>query len=143
MAGMRGYSRPKVMRRLMHILSTVLIAAVVLATAADAARAADACASVLAKPAEHPACCKDAGALRISAPGENCCAKAEIAAQESAVPGSGAFTDVPPAPAVRLVLRQVAPVHPAARALGLAPRPLGLARPPDRRPPTDTTVLLR
>lgn len=131
------------MRRLMHMLSTVLTAAVVLATAADAARAADACASVLAKPAEHPPCCNDAGALQISAPGQDCCAKAEIAAQEAGVPGSGTFTDVPPAPAVRLVLRRVAAVHPPARASGLAPRPLGLARPPDRRPATDTTVILR
>jgi hypothetical protein len=126
---------PIVMRRLVAAVSAVVLTGVM----ASSVRALDGCKPVLSAEPEAPACCKKDTHDRISDEHRDCCDTAALAEHDPGTTVASPTPDVPGAPVVTLPLALLeAFASPDSRAC------LHLARdgPPDRRPPTNTTVLL-
>jgi len=120
--------------RALVALSTTLVLA---GGAAHTVHALDGCKPVLEVAEEMPGCCSAADADRITGADGDCCSSAELG-ETFATATSSPTPDVPGAVAtvlpldalVAVSLGNAGPIHPRDE------------RPPDRTPPTDTTVLL-
>ncbi len=100
----------------------------------------DQCVSPLEMAAQSPSCCGKTADARLEAPSRDCCGEVALGELEPTSSAGGASHDVPPAGVVTLPLTLLAWLGPTRDGEGSFRRVV--ERPPDRSPPTDTTVLL-